>query len=322
MQTSLSIPNSWIVFLRKVSAACGGLQRTTLVQFASSLRKQKHADTWTDDAIRAALPAFKMLQATRGESDAEKSVTCECEDAPDPACLIPEPEVVETDNAHDEKQLVSELKVLLCDANNNLALVQKQHVEATNAAQHAQKDLDEKRSFDVAAVTAVTAAQAKLDEALLAAKATKDARAQARAMLERVKKDCDTLFKSVTCAQAECTKLEQLHVNAVEANMKTHADKSGASVMPMHERRKQIPKHVKTLVWNKYIGEEVASATCTCCRSTQISVRHFHCGHVIAESVGGNTNVNNLRPICAACNSSMGTQSMNEFSTEFFGWTM
>jgi hypothetical protein len=91
---------------------------------------------------------------------------------------------------------------------------------------------------------------------------------------------------------------------------------------PASERRKQIPKHVKTLVWNKYIGEEAATAKCTCCRATQISVRAFQCGHVVAEALGGNLTINNLRPICAACNASMGTRSMNEFTAEFFGWTL
>ena len=91
---------------------------------------------------------------------------------------------------------------------------------------------------------------------------------------------------------------------------------------PLHLRRKKIPKHIKTLVWNKYIGPETASADCTSCRTVKISNRSFHCGHVIAESKGGDMNINNLRPICEACNGSMGTRSMNEFTKEFFGWTV
>lgn len=91
---------------------------------------------------------------------------------------------------------------------------------------------------------------------------------------------------------------------------------------PLHIRRKNIPKHVKTLVWNKYIGCDKAEAKCISCRQERIENRNFHCGHVIAESNGGDMTINNLRPICAPCNLSMGTKSMNEFTSEFFGWTV
>lgn len=85
-------------------------------------------------------------------------------------------------------------------------------------------------------------------------------------------------------------------------------------------KRHKIPKHIKTLVWRKYMGDNIVSGKCTCCKEESIKITHFHCGHVIAESKGGDLNINNLRPICAPCNLSMGTRSMNEFSMEFFGW--
>jgi hypothetical protein len=49
---------------------------------------------------------------------------------------------------------------------------------------------------------------------------------------------------------------------------------------------KAIPKYIKTLVWNQYVGEHRAEACCSCCRKTQINVRHFHCGHIVAEAKG------------------------------------
>ena len=91
---------------------------------------------------------------------------------------------------------------------------------------------------------------------------------------------------------------------------------------PLHLARKNIPKSIKTLVWNKHIGPDVATAKCVSCRTEAISIRSFHCGHVIAESKGGDTNIANLRPVCAACNLSMGVMSMNEFTTKFFGWSV
>jgi hypothetical protein len=88
---------------------------------------------------------------------------------------------------------------------------------------------------------------------------------------------------------------------------------------PIHVRRKKIPKHIKTLVWNQHIGNGISQGKCKCCMEEIINNRDFHCGHVIAESKGGDLTIPNLRPICAACNASMGTQSMNEFTKTFFG---
>jgi hypothetical protein len=77
--------------------------------------------------------------------------------------------------------------------------------------------------------------------------------------------------------------------------------------------KKGISSTMKRLVWNKNIGEEIGKAKCWCCKSTDITQSSFHCGHVVAESKGGHTQVNNLKPICQNCNSSMGTRDMNDF---------
>ena len=50
-----------------------------------------------------------------------------------------------------------------------------------------------------------------------------------------------------------------------------------------------------------------------CCKSSKISQLNFHCGHIISDKKGGEITVDNLRPICNQCNSSMGTMNMNEF---------
>lgn len=77
--------------------------------------------------------------------------------------------------------------------------------------------------------------------------------------------------------------------------------------------KKGISSTIKRLVWNKNIGEEIGKAKCYCCKSTDITQTSFHCGHIVAESKGGPTQVNNLKPICQNCNSSMGTRDMMEF---------
>lgn len=102
-------------------------------------------------------------------------------------------------------------------------------------------------------------------------------------------------------------------------------EKEKEKELPLSQRRKKMPKHIKTLVWSQHIGPDKASAPCCSCRKEIISIRSFHCGHVIAESKGGDLTIANLRPICAACNGSMGTRSMgtrsmNEFTKEYFGW--
>ena len=79
------------------------------------------------------------------------------------------------------------------------------------------------------------------------------------------------------------------------------------------KKKKPISSTIKKLVWNTNIGEEKGKSKCLCCKSTDISQMSFHCGHIIAESNGGETIVSNLKPICQNCNSSMGSKNMNDF---------
>ena len=67
------------------------------------------------------------------------------------------------------------------------------------------------------------------------------------------------------------------------------------------------------------MGISNLEAKCFCCQAEKVDARSFQCGHVIAESKGGDLTIKNLRPICQPCNSSMGTRSMNEFTKEYFG---
>jgi len=60
-------------------------------------------------------------------------------------------------------------------------------------------------------------------------------------------------------------------------------------------RRRGIPKPVRTLVWNKYIGEENGIGKCNVC-ATEIKVSNFDCGHIVAAIDGGEDVVNNLVP--------------------------
>lgn len=83
------------------------------------------------------------------------------------------------------------------------------------------------------------------------------------------------------------------------------------------KKKEPIPAAIKTLVWNKYIGDKVAEAKCMCCRVTSISMRHFIAGHILSEKYGGGVTVDNLRPICSNCNLSMGSNNMADFISKF-----
>jgi len=78
-------------------------------------------------------------------------------------------------------------------------------------------------------------------------------------------------------------------------------------------KKKSIPKVVKDLTWQRWIGDDIAKAKCLCCGINEIKMNSFHCGHVISEADGGPTTVDNLRPVCATCNLSMRTQNMEKF---------
>ncbi len=82
-------------------------------------------------------------------------------------------------------------------------------------------------------------------------------------------------------------------------------------------KKKSISKSLRMEVWKTYIGMEKGMSKCLCCKSKDIYQMDFHCGHIIAEAKGGETNLSNLKPICKNCNLSMGTINMNEFMKQF-----
>ena len=90
-------------------------------------------------------------------------------------------------------------------------------------------------------------------------------------------------------------------------------------IIPRKSKSKNISKAHKSLVWAKYIGDTMTHL-CLCCKNRQIKVTDFECGHVEAKAKGGKDGIDNLRPICRQCNSSMGSQNMIDFvkQNEYF----
>lgn len=84
------------------------------------------------------------------------------------------------------------------------------------------------------------------------------------------------------------------------------------------KRKKQaIPKNIRTIIWNHYIGEDIIKHKCLCCKKVTIQITGFDVGHVLSEKNGGTHEINNLRPICGACNHSMGTENMIDFVKKY-----
>jgi 5-methylcytosine-specific restriction endonuclease McrA len=76
-----------------------------------------------------------------------------------------------------------------------------------------------------------------------------------------------------------------------------------------------IPKALREQVWITY-ADRCFQRKCLVpwCQNT-MTVFDFHVGHDVPESHGGATEIRNLRPICARCNLSMGSQySVQEWS--------
>jgi hypothetical protein len=83
-----------------------------------------------------------------------------------------------------------------------------------------------------------------------------------------------------------------------------------------------IPLTLKRIVWNKYVGLDKGEAECFVCHAFKIYQMSFHCGHVVAKSQGGANTVENLRPICQSCNSSMGSVHMQDFKQMCHGTSL
>ena len=77
-------------------------------------------------------------------------------------------------------------------------------------------------------------------------------------------------------------------------------------------RKKYISKTLKNKVWNTNIGQKYGTAPCYCCKE-HIDSKTFEAGHIKSLSSGGETRLENLKPICSTCNKSMGKKHMHTF---------
>ena len=84
----------------------------------------------------------------------------------------------------------------------------------------------------------------------------------------------------------------------------------------MSYKKEKIPMAVRNTVWLKWIKDK-NNAKCFCCKLESITTANWHCGHIVSEKNGGKIHLNNLRPICAGCNCSMGRMNMYDFIEKY-----
>lgn len=81
------------------------------------------------------------------------------------------------------------------------------------------------------------------------------------------------------------------------------------------KKKTPIPRALREQVWIQNVGNHFEHKCLVEWCQNKMNVFDFHVGHNIPESQGGATNIKNLKPICARCNLSMGSQySIEEWS--------
>ena len=107
--------------------------------------------------------------------------------------------------------------------------------------------------------------------------------------------------------------IDTLSKSSDKSSNKSLKDIPNEIIGPKTKSKQCIPSVLKKQVWAKYIGNHISTHKCLCCKINDILMNEHQCGHVNPESKGGELTIENLRPICAGCNSSMGSQNMIDF---------
>lgn len=132
-------------------------------------------------------------------------------------------------------------------------------------------------------------------------------------LIEKIK-EIDALEKQNELKKEEEKQLKELE----EKRLKELEEKQLEELKKIEKKKKQsIPKQIRTIIWNLYIGDDMIKHKCLCCKKVTITNTSFEVGHVISEHDGGTHEINNLRPICSACNKSMGTMNMRDYVIKY-----
>jgi len=76
-------------------------------------------------------------------------------------------------------------------------------------------------------------------------------------------------------------------------------------------KKQKISPKLRIQVWRKEFNNTDNGKCPLCDKNIYIDNYGFHCSHIISEVNGGKTDINNLRPLCEACNLKMGKNNWN-----------
>jgi 5-methylcytosine-specific restriction endonuclease McrA len=133
--------------------------------------------------------------------------------------------------------------------------------------------------------------------------------------LERQKKEIEK--KMIDELERQKAEVERKQKEEDERKQKEKEEDERKQKEEKRRKKQAIPKNVRNIVWNHYIGEDIIKHKCLCCKKVTITNTNFEVGHVISEKNEGTHEINNLRPICGACNHSMGTENMIDFVVKY-----
>jgi hypothetical protein len=129
--------------------------------------------------------------------------------------------------------------------------------------------------------------------------------------------DIDSLYLLLMLDDNE---INSLYKKAMKADVEGNRVSKTLAILRNHTQlsksangKKSIPKPLKKMIWEKY-----SNGKCYCCCDREISMFDFDAGHIIPESKGGPTTIDNLRPICSSCNKSMNNRDMREYTAQYF----
>jgi 5-methylcytosine-specific restriction endonuclease McrA len=113
----------------------------------------------------------------------------------------------------------------------------------------------------------------------------------------------DSFYKTIAEAQRKQQAAQRIRV--------LDARREEIQAASLRESR-QPPRKRRGEVWAAHFGTSTKGA-CYCCKKHLDVFDTWETGHIIAHSRGGTIAVDNLRPVCGPCNTSMGDENMDEF---------
>ena len=151
--------------------------------------------------------------------------------------------------------------------------------------------------------------------AITKSKKTETKKLSAIEELEKQKLEIETKMKEELDKQKKIA--EEENKKKLEEEQKLAEEEKKKEKEESKKKKQAIPKHVRSIVWNHYIGEDIIKHKCLCCKKVTIMNTNFEVGHVLSEKNGGTHEINNLRPICGACNHSMGAENMVDYVVKY-----